>query len=135
MSIRICLMATFLAFALPAFAAGAVPDDVSAALEQAGVAVYPGAEYCIGNPQIGIRFASSDDPETVKAWYVEHVPAWNVKDVFGMWILIDAPADAKISGSDLMTRNNIVVDVNPELPGWHGLAGDMTTQIVVSLPH
>jgi len=109
-----------------------MPAPVSASFEQAGVPVYPGAVYCLGDTRIGVRLASSDSPEKVRAWYREQLPQWQVFEQFGMWVL--HPGKSKPSMSDLMEGNQVSVNENPQIPAWHGLDADMTTEIMVALP-
>jgi hypothetical protein len=47
---------------------GDLPDDVKAGFEKAGMKIYPGAVYCTGQLEWGIRFATSDSPEKVMQW-------------------------------------------------------------------
>ena len=127
------IAATFLLLSLASVQAReTMPDDSRAAFDRVGVPIYPGAVYCIGDSTNGIRLATSDSQDAVRAWYIDKLSEWNLFDDFGLWILADSPPGSSMS--DLMSGNNIVVDVNADLPQWHGLASDMTTQIVVALP-
>jgi len=49
-----------------------------------------------------------------------------------MWSLVDSPAVNSMA--DIMKNNNLAVTENPEIPGWHQLAANMTTEILVALP-
>lgn len=132
MNIRHCTLAPVLALWALGVSAASVPPESAAAMEKAGVPMYPGAVYCTGDPTIGIRFATSDAPEKVQAWYRERLAGWTLFNEFGMWALVDAPSVGGLG--DLMANNQLVVSHNAELPGWHGLAADMTTDITTMLP-
>ena len=56
--------------------AAEVPAGVAAAMEATGVPMYPGAVYCVGEVETGMRIAAGDDPQTVRAWYRENLPGW-----------------------------------------------------------
>jgi len=126
------LLTIFIMFAAPVLGAETIPANTKAAFDKVGVAVYPGAVYCTGDPDTGVRLATKDGPDKVRAWYKEKLPGWTVFDKFGMWALVDSPGvDSMV---DLMKSNNLVVTENSELPGWHKLPANMTTEIVVALP-
>jgi hypothetical protein len=112
--------------------AAEMPVQVSAGFQQAGVPVYPGAVYCTGDARIGVRLASSHSPEKVRQWYRERLPGWQVFEQFGMWVL--HPGKANPSMSELMEGNQVSVVSNPQIPEWHALDANMTTEIMVALP-
>ncbi len=132
MNIRHCTVALVLVLSGFSVSAAPLPPESAAAMEKAGVPLYPGAVYCTGDPTIGIRFATSDAPEKVRAWYREQLAGWTLFDEFGMWALVDAPSVGGLG--DVMANNQLVVSRNAQLPGWHGLAADMTTDITTMLP-
>jgi len=115
----------------PALAAP-VPPDVQASMDKGGFKVYPGAVFCIGNEQIGIRFATADDPKKVQDWYTKQYTGWSIMADFGVWILYDGPQGKGLG--DIMATKNIAVQINKELPGWHSLPKNMTTEIVLAFP-
>ena len=47
--------------------AAEIPAEVAAAMKAAGVPMYPGAVYCLGDVETGMRIAAGDDPNTVRA--------------------------------------------------------------------
>ena len=132
MNVRFLAPMLLLAITGAAWGGGAIPEASRATMEKAGVPVYPGAVYCIGDASVGIRLATSDSEDKVRAWYVEHLSGWALFEDFGSWMLADSPASASMS--ERMESNVVVVDTNAQLPEWHGLDADMTTQIVISLP-
>lgn len=115
-----------------ALAGGDIPAATRADLEKTGVPVYPGAVYCVGNSEAGIRLATSDSQEAVRAWYAEQLSDWTLFEDFGMWMMADSPPGS--SFPERVESNNLVVDTNDQIPQWHDLAADMTTQIVIALP-
>jgi hypothetical protein len=115
-----------------ALAGGDIPVATRADLEATGVPVYPGAVYCIGNAEAGIRLATNEPRDTVRAWYAEQLPGWTVFEDFGMWMMADSPPGS--SFPERVESNNLIVDTNDQIPEWHDLAADMTTQIVIVLP-
>jgi len=126
------LLAIFIMFATPVLGADSMPANTKAAFDKVGVAVYPSAVYCTGDPVIGVRLATSDSPEKVRTWYKEKLSSWTIFDKFGIWALVDRPGvDTMV---DLMKSNNLVVTENLDLPAWHKLPANMTTEIVVALP-
>lgn len=111
---------------------GDIPATSKAALDKAGVPVYPGAVYCIGDAEVGIRLATNEPEATVRTWYVEQLSDWTVFEDFGMWMMADSPPGS--SFSERAESNNLIIDTNDQIPQWHDLAADMTTQIVIALP-
>lgn len=132
MKTRLFAATLLLLVSAAALAGGDIPDQSRVALEKVGVPVYPGAVYCVGNAEAGIRLATSDAQDTVREWYVEQLPEWTLFEDFGMWMLADSPPGSSLS--DRVESNSMVVDINDQMPQWHGLAADMTTQIVIMLP-
>lgn len=111
---------------------GDLPADVKAGFDKAGMKIYPGAVYCTGQLEWGIRFATSDSPEKVQKWYQAQYPQWSVQDKFGLWTFYDGPPDQ--GPGFIMGVRNLFVKHNAELPGWHGLSADMTTEITMAAP-
>ena len=126
------LITLLIMFAAPLLGAETLPVNTRAAFDKVGVAVYPGSVYCTGDPDMGVRLATSDSPEKVREWYREKLSDWSVFDKFGMWALVEG-TDVE-SMVDLMKNNYLIVNENSELPGWHGLPANMTTEIVIALP-
>jgi len=129
--LALLIVAGVLLTAIPATGAD-LPGDVKASLEKAGLKIYPGAVFCTGKVKTGVRFATSDSPEKVRAWYREQYPGWSVQDKYGTWSFYDGPPDQG-PGVYLSTRN-MLVQHNADLPGWHSLAADMTTEILITSP-
>jgi len=109
-----------------------VPAGVQASMDKGGFKVYPGAVFCTGNEQIGIRLATADDPKKVQDWYAKQYTGWSIMSDFGVWFLYDGPQGKGLG--DIMATKNIAVQVNKELPGWHSLPKNMTTEIVLAFP-
>jgi hypothetical protein len=117
--------------ASPVSAAG-VPVGVKASLDKAGIKLYPGAVYCTGQVDMGARFATSDSPEKVRKWYREQYPEWSLQEKYYSWAFYDGPPDQGMAV--IMGTRNMVVQFNKELPGWHSLSKDMTTEILIAAP-
>ncbi len=130
---QVALMITLVAMvtAVPAFG-GDLPADVEAGFAKAGMKIYPGAVYCTGQLEYGVRFATSDSPEKVMKWYREQYPQWSVQDKFGLWTFYDGPPDQ--GPGFIMGVRNLFVKFTAELPSWHGLAANMTTEITLAAP-
>lgn len=80
----------FLLFSLGLCAETTLPEKDRKILEQAGVPLYPGIQFTNGalGGVVGVRFASSDDVEKVRKWYIDKLPDWAVNDQYGSWIYI-----------------------------------------------
>jgi hypothetical protein len=117
--------------AAPSFG-GDIPGDVKAGFDKAGLKIYPGAVYCTGQLEWGVRFATSDSPEKVMQWYQEQYPQWSVQDKYDLWTFYDGPPDQ--GPGFIMGVRNLFVKFTAEVPGWHGLAADMTTEITMAAP-
>lgn len=109
-----------------------IPAEAQKILDAANFPIYPGAVYCIGDPTLGIRFASSDPVESVRKWYQSKFPEWASYEEYGGWILHPGPADAPMSV--IFSGKQVSVATHDSLPQWHGLSEDMTTEIVIALP-
>lgn len=112
---------------------GDVPPDLAASLQKAGVPIYPGSVFCMGATDTGIRFATKDNPETVRQWYRDQRPAWSLFEQasYGIWVLYEGPK--KIGMMEWTKYNMGQVGTNPQIPAWHSLPGDMTTEIILGV--
>ena len=115
--------------------AAEVPAEVAAAMEAAGVPMYPGAVYCVGDVETGMRIAAGNDPQAVRTWYRDNLQGWSLyhNEEIGIWTLYDGPEGLTGYG-DIMVLNNISILANENLPAWHGLENNMTTEITMALP-
>lgn len=100
-----------------------------ALIEQAGIPVYEQAIFAYGNQSIGFRFATNASPDTVRQWYREKLPSWSVSDRYGSWILYNGKPG--LGMGEIMARDQVSIQTNDNLPTWHSLAADMTTEIVL----
>ena len=98
-------------------------------INAAGIPVYISAVFAMGNKDVGFRFATGDAPDNVKEWYREQLANWSLFDNYGSWILYDGKPGAGMS--DIMATNQVAVQKNENLPEWHSLPEDMTTEIVI----
>ena len=129
------LLVGLLLLASAAGNAAEVPAESVVVMEATGVPVYPGAVFCIGAAESGMRFAASDDSQTVRAWYRENLPKWSLYEdkESGIWTMYDGPAGI-VGYGEIMVLNNILIQENENLPAWHGLKDGMTTEINMTLP-
>jgi hypothetical protein len=98
-------------------------------IKAAGIPIYVAAVFAMGNKDVGFRFATADAPDKVKQWYREQLANWSLFESYGAWILYDGKAGAGMS--DIMATNQVAVQQNENLPEWHSLPKDMTTEIVI----
>ena len=108
-----------------------IPADFQAAIDAAKIPAYPGAIFCAGDPAMGMRLATSDSVEAVRKWYRDQLPQWNTYEEYGGWILYAGAADADMA--EIFSSFQVSISEHPELPQWHDLPSDMTTEIVIAL--
>jgi hypothetical protein len=129
---RAIALTALLLWSVGGWASEDIPADFQAAIDAAGVPAYPGAKFCTGNPAMGMRLATSDSVETVRQWYRDQLPEWNTYEEYGGWILYAGTADAGMA--EIFGSFQVSINEHPELPQWHDLPSDMTTEIVIALP-
>ena len=129
------LMVFFILVSGSALLGEELKPETAKAMEAAGFTPYPGSVFCTGMIEQGMRFASSDSPEDVREWFVESLAGWNLQDIenLGLWSLYDGPAEINSTGQ-IFAFNNVTVKKNADLPEWHNLSDNMTTEILVALP-
>lgn len=113
--------------------ATSTPDDLKATLAKAKVPVYPGAVFCVGSTSAGLRFATKDSVDNVRNWYRSQRPTWALIDEpkYQIWVLYEGPAG--IGMMEWTAYNMAQVNENKNLPEWHSLSKDMTTEIVLGV--
>ena len=109
-----------------------IPSQVKSQLESKNIPLYPGVIYCTGEASLGVRFASNEDPGKVRAWYKAKYPKWAVMDQYGSWTLYDGPPGAGMA--QLMSAKRIEIKANEQLPSWHSLSSEMTTEVLIAFP-
>jgi hypothetical protein len=120
----------FLVFSVNSFAASLQPAD-SKLIKAAGVPLFSKASFVYGNKDVGFRFASSTPPEEVQKWYRQQLPKWALLKEYGGWILYNgAPG---VGMGEVMSKNQVSVKHNDNLPQWHSLDKKMTTEIVIMI--
>jgi hypothetical protein len=120
----------FIVFSVNAYAAILQPSD-SKLIEAAGVPLFSKATFVYGNKDVGFRFASSTPPEEVQKWHRQQLPKWSLFSEYGGWILYDgAPG---IGMGEVMSKNQVSVKHNKNLPQWYSLDKKMTTEIVIMI--
>ena len=113
-------------------AAQDIPASVKSKLNSKGFNIFPTAVYCTGDISIGVRFATDEQPEKVREWYKAQYPKWAVLDQYGSWILYDGPPGAGMG--QVMSGKQILIKKTEQLPSWHSLSSNMTTEIMASFP-
>jgi len=118
---------------VPAWA-GTLSGADAKKLESSGIPSYPGAVFVNGTlgGGMGVRFATSDPVEKVRAFYRQRLSSWALDDQYGSWILYDGKPGG--GPAEYMDKKQVMVTKNGNLPGWFGLAGEMTTEILVVVP-
>jgi len=117
-------------FSVNSYAASLQPSD-SKLIEAAGVPLFSKATFVYGNKDVGFRFASSTPPGKVQKWYRQQLPKWSLYSEYGGWILYDgAPG---MGMGKVMSKNQVSVKHNDQLPQWHSLDKNMTTEIVIMI--
>ena len=96
-----------------------------------GIPVYSKATFVYGNKDVGFRFASSTPSEEVQKWYRQQLPKWALYKEYGSWILYDGKPGKGMA--ELMSCNQVSVKHNDNLPQWHSLEKNMTTEIVIMI--
>lgn len=120
----------FLVFSVNSFAASLQPAD-SKLIKAAGVPLFSKATFVYGNKDVGFRFAASASPEEVQKWYRQQLPKWALLNEYGGWILYNgAPG---VGMGEVMSKNQVSVKHNDNLPQWHSLDKKMTTEIVIMI--
>ena len=100
-------------------------------IKDAGITLHSEAIFVYGNQDVGFRFATNVSPEDVQEWYSKELPKWALYNKYGIWILYNGEPDKGMA--DVMSVNRISVTHNPNLPEWHSLDKNMTTEIVIMI--
>jgi len=109
-----------------------LPAKDAKIIEAAGIPIFSGATFAIGNLDTGYRFATSKPPAEVRQWYQKKLSDWSLLDKYGSWILYKGQQGLEMS--DVMSKLQVMVQKNENLPQWHSLKKDMTTEIVIMIP-
>lgn len=108
-----------------------LPGPDAELINNAGIPLYDKAVFAYGNSSVGFRFATSDSPETVRQWYMEQLSGWTVFDQFGSWLIYNGKPG--LGMGEVMSKDQVSVQVNDKLPEWHSLDKSMTTEIVIMI--
>ena len=100
-------------------------------IENAGIPLYSDAIFAAGSQDAGFRFATNVSPEKVQEWYLKELSKWNLYNKYGGWILYNGEPDKGMA--DVMSVNHISITHNANLPEWHSLDKNMTTEIVIMI--
>ena len=96
-----------------------------------GVPIYSKTTFIYGNKDVGFRFASNIPAEEVQNWYRQQLPKWALYKEYGGWILYDGVPGKGMTV--VMSHNQVMVRRNENLPEWHSLDKNMTTEIVIMI--
>ena len=124
------LLILFTCWTITAHAAELKQSDISL-MESPGVPVYSETIFAYGNSDVGFRFATSVSPDEVRKWYRAKLPKWSVLDEYGSWIMYDGEPGAGLG--EVLSKNQILIKKNDNLPGWHSLEKNMTTEITIMI--
>lgn len=130
--IFVLLLSFILINVISAFGNSKIPSEVKDTIEKSNFPLYPGAVFCLGDAINGMRFASKDNPEKVRQWYISKLPEWSKYTKFGGWMLYEGSSG--VGMYEVMKYNRVDVHENKELPSWYSLPSNMTTEILVALP-
>lgn len=119
-----------LIFLVNSNAAELKPSDAKL-IKDAGIPLHSEAIFVYGNQDVGFRFATNVLPEKVQEWYRKELPKWALYNKYGSWMLYNGAPDKGMA--DVMSVNNINVTHNANLPEWHSLDKNMTTEIVIMI--
>ena len=97
----------------------------------AGVPLYSKATFVYGNADVGFRFAAGVSPDEARQWYKEKLARWSLMDQYGSWILYDGAPGLGMGA--MMSKNQVMVQKNQDLPKWYSLDQRMTTEIVIMI--
>ena len=128
--LRWLIFILFACLTINAHAADLKQSDISL-IESVGVPVYSEAIFVYGNSDVGFRFATSVSPDEVRKWYREKLPKWSVLDEYGSWIMYDGKPGAGLG--EVMSKNQILIKKNEDLPGWYSLEKSLTTEITIMI--
>jgi len=109
-----------------------LPAQDAKVIEAAGIPIFPGATFAIGNRDTAYRFATSKPPAEVRQWYQKKLSDWALLDKYGSWILYKGQQG--LGMSEVMSKLQIMIQENENLPQWHSLKKDMTTEITIMVP-
>jgi hypothetical protein len=121
----------FVVFSVNSYAASLQPSDFKL-IEAVGIPLFSKATFVYGTKDVGFRFASSTPPEEVQKWYRQKLPKWALYNKHGIWILYDG-APGIVGMGEVMSKNRVSVQHNDNLPQWHSLDKNMTTEIVIMM--
>lgn len=124
------ILILFLICSTNSYAASLQPSD-NKLIKAAGVPLFSEAIFAYGNKDVGYRFATSTPPEQVREWYRQQLPKWSVFNEYGSWIMYEGSPG--LTMGEIMSKNQVMIQKNDNLPGWHSLEKNMTTEIVIMI--
>lgn len=113
--------------------AGNLPAADQDLIKSAGIPIYVGAEFVNGNHDVGFRFATSNSPEDVRAWYTKQLSAWSLYSEYGGWILYEGKPGLGL-GNLIMKIKQVQVQNNSKMSEWFGIDREKSTEVVILIP-
>lgn len=103
-------------------------------LDKVGVPVHSELKYLNGitGDMISMRFTTTDNVEALREWYREKLPKWAIYDEYKLWILYDGKPGG--GPANYMTKINISIMENKNIPQWFSMPSNMTTEVIITLP-
>ncbi len=114
-----------------AYAAELSAEDAKI-IKAAEIPIYPEATFGGGNRDIGYRFATSKPLAEVRQWYREKLSDWSLYEQYGGWILYKGEKD--LGMAEVMSKLQVMIQENENLPEWFSLDKSMTREIVIMIP-
>jgi hypothetical protein len=109
-----------------------LPAQDAKVIEAARIPIFSEATFATGSRDVGYRFATSKSPAEVRQWYQEKLSGWSLYEEYGGWILYKGQQGLGLS--EIMSKLQVMIQKNENLPQWHSLKKDMTTEIVIMIP-
>ncbi len=101
-------------------------------IKAAGIPIYPEAIFGNGSRDLGYRFATSKPLAEVRQWYREKLSDWSLYEQYGGWILYKGEKD--LGMAEVMSKLQVMIQENENLPEWFSLDKSMTREIVIMIP-
>lgn len=109
-----------------------LPAKDAEIIKAAGIPIYADATFTNGSRDAGYRFATSKPLDEVRQWYQEKLSDWSLYEQYGGWILYKGEKGLGLAG--VMSKVQVMVQENENLPEWFSLDKSMTKEIVIMIP-
>ena len=112
--------------------AAELPAKDGEIIKAAGISIHPDITFVYGTQDVGYRFVTAKSPEEIRQWYRENLPEWSLMDKYGSWILYKG--EEGLGMGELMSKPQVAIQKNDNLPEWHSLDKGLTTEVVFMIP-